>query len=347
MPKTIEIHDSNLYTNMLHLGEDKPEISVVMPAYNASRYIAKTIQSILQQDFENFELIIADDCSTDNTVEIISSFNDQRIRLIHTERNTGSAKYPRELAIEQSRAPYICWIDSDDTVDQDYLSQLLTTKIRTGADIVCSQMLAERDNKLQYTLPNDSFNFDQIVSGRKAVMMTLGYPWIINLNGWLCNKDLWLNISSFKSLIINQMDADDFSAREILFNATKVAFSSAKYHYRLHSEAITKKVSDKTFESVITHRQLFDYFSIKWPEVLPFINNSLCLRMISLIRLFVIHEKTLNKKQRVKSEKTLRKYFKKIRMRDVVSSKISTTQKMLLLFPFGLSLRIIKHINRS
>lgn len=106
------------------------KISVVLLACNASRYIAKTIQSILQQDFENFELIIADDCSTDNTVEIISSFNGQRIRLIHTERNTGSAKYPRELAFEQSHAPYICWIDSDDTVDQDYLSKLLTTKIK-------------------------------------------------------------------------------------------------------------------------------------------------------------------------------------------------------------------------
>lgn len=347
MSKTANNRSNNLCTNKLHVGGDNPEISVVMPAYNASRYIAITIKSILQQDFKNFELIIADDCSTDNTVEIISSFNDQRIRLIHTEQNTGSAKYPRELAIEQSRAPYICWIDSDDTVAPDYLSQLLTTKIKTGADIVCSQMLAERDNKLQYTLPADSFDFDQIVSGREAVIMTLGYPWIINLNGWLCDKDLWLNISSFKSLTINQMDADDFSAREILFNATKVAFSPTEYHYRLHSEAITKKVSDKIFESAITHRQLLNYFSLRWPEIIPMINNSLCLRMISLIRLFVIHEKTLNKEQRIKSKETLKKYFKKIRLTDIFSSKISATQKLLLIFPFELSIRIIKHLNRK
>lgn len=342
MPKITKALSNNLNTNKLQIGGDNPKISIVMPAYNASRYIAKTIQSILQQDFENFELIIADDCSTDNTVEIISSFNDQRIRLIHTERNTGSAKYPRELAIEQSSAPYICWIDSDDIVDKNYLSSLLATKLSTGANIVCSRMLAERNGQLQYTLPSNLFDYNMVISGCEAVMMTLDHSWQINLNGWLCDKDLWTNITTFKSDKINHMDADDFSAREILFNANSVAFNQVNYHYRLHPDAITKKISAKKFESVITDRLVLEYFTDKYPKAIPIIQRSLCYRMISLMRIFAIHRNDLTYDDRLYSKNLLHQYFNKIRISDIFKANIPINFKMLLLIPFSFSLNIIK-----
>ena len=88
MYKPSDTLDNNLNTSILQIGGENPYVSIVMPSYNASNYIRDSIESILRQDFENFELIIADDCSNDNTIEIISSFKDKRIRLIHTEQNT-------------------------------------------------------------------------------------------------------------------------------------------------------------------------------------------------------------------------------------------------------------------
>jgi len=329
----------------MHLIKSRPKIAVVMPAYNAAAYIAESIRSILNQDFEDFELIITDDCSTDNTVDIVKSFDDPRIKALKTRSNTGSAKYPRELAIEAATASYICWIDSDDIVDVDYLSRLLQRKKETGSDIVCSQMLAERNGLVEYTLPRDGFDFQRILSGKEACMLTLSFPWEINLNGWLCDRGLWTSVSTFKSMTVNQMDADDFSAREMLFNAKQVAFSPAIYHYRLHPDAITKKITPKLFETLITYNQIIKFFQDKCPEVVPIIKNSICYRMVGLMRLYVLHEHDLLDSQKSKSIKIIKMYFKNLRNIDILRSEITPTQKLLLLMPFKLSFWVIKKIN--
>ncbi len=322
-----------------------PAISVVMPAYNAGQYIAKSIDSILSQDFRDFELIIVDDCSMDNTTDIVLSYKDSRIKLIKTDCNTGSAKLPREIAVEQACAPYICWIDSDDTVDPDYLSSLLDRKIKTGANIVCSCMFAECGSGQKYTLPDKNFDYGMIISGRDALIMTLDFPWRINLNGWLCDKWLWTAISTFKSMSINHMDADDFSAREILFNAEKVAFCTAAYHYRLHPEAITKKISPKKFESVITDRLVLEYLEQNYPPAVRFIKKSLCKRMIALMRIYVVNSGSLKLSDRLKSKKLLNQYFSKISFSEIWSAAIPLKLKILLSLPFSLSLAIVKSVN--
>ncbi len=90
-----------------------PEISVIMPAYNAAQYVAPAIQSILAQSFEDFELIIIDDCSTDNTASIIETFADKRIITIGNEQNKGNYR-SRNMGIRKSRGKYICIMDADD-----------------------------------------------------------------------------------------------------------------------------------------------------------------------------------------------------------------------------------------
>lgn len=90
-----------------------PVISVVIPVYNIDQYIAESIESILQQHFSDFELIIVDDGSTDNTWQIIQSFNDNRIIAFRNETNRGN--YPsRNLGMSKARGKYICVMDGDD-----------------------------------------------------------------------------------------------------------------------------------------------------------------------------------------------------------------------------------------
>lgn len=89
------------------------KVSVIMPAYNAEKYIGKAIESILNQTFQDFELIIIDDGSTDNTANIILSYHDERIRNIRNEQNL---KLPKTLnkGIELAKGEYIARMDSDD-----------------------------------------------------------------------------------------------------------------------------------------------------------------------------------------------------------------------------------------
>src|SRR5690625_6791695 len=88
------------------------KISVIMPAYNEERYIAESIQSILNQTFQDFELIIVDDGSTDKTFEIASSFNDPRVKL-YKQQNSGPAA-ARNKALSLAKGKYIALQDADD-----------------------------------------------------------------------------------------------------------------------------------------------------------------------------------------------------------------------------------------
>lgn len=88
-------------------------ISVVMPCRNSQKYINRSIESILNQSFENFEFIILDDASTDATIDIIDSYKDNRIKLIREPIRRGNY-YLRNKGIEISNGDYICTMDSDD-----------------------------------------------------------------------------------------------------------------------------------------------------------------------------------------------------------------------------------------
>ena len=96
-----------------------PEITVLMPAYNAEKYIAEAIASVLKQSFSDFELLIVNDGSTDHTVKIIESFKDDRIVLIHQE-NQGIAS-ALNTGLKYAQADYIARFDADDICNRDRL----------------------------------------------------------------------------------------------------------------------------------------------------------------------------------------------------------------------------------
>lgn len=107
------------------------KVSIITPTYNCSNYVANTIQSILAQSFQNFEIIVVDDCSTDNTVDIIKSFGDERIKLFINEKNMGSA-YSRNVALEHASGEYIAFLDGDDLWAPNKLEKQLNFMEKNG-----------------------------------------------------------------------------------------------------------------------------------------------------------------------------------------------------------------------
>lgn len=94
-------------------AENRPLVSIVVPSYNHARYIAKAVNSVLAQTFGDFELLISDDASTDNSWEVISSFSDHRIRTFRQEQNLGPVGNLVFL-IKEARGKYIALLNSDD-----------------------------------------------------------------------------------------------------------------------------------------------------------------------------------------------------------------------------------------
>ena len=88
-------------------------VSIIMPSYNTGGYIKNSIESVLAQTYENWELIIVDDCSTDDTDSIVGQFSDKRIRYLKNEKNSGAA-ISRNYALREAKGRWIAFLDSDD-----------------------------------------------------------------------------------------------------------------------------------------------------------------------------------------------------------------------------------------
>ena len=95
-------------------------VSIIMPNYNSEKFIKATIESVIAQTYKNWELIIVDDCSTDDSLSVIEQYDDDRIRVLKNEKNSGAA-VSRNNAIEAANGRYIAFLDSDDLWDKDKL----------------------------------------------------------------------------------------------------------------------------------------------------------------------------------------------------------------------------------
>ena len=107
-------------------------VSIIMPSYNTAQYIAKTIQSVIRQTYTNWELLIVDDCSTDNTEEIVASYaTDSRIRWMKNDLNCGAAM-SRNRALREARGKWIAFLDSDDLWEPQKLERQLAFMRENG-----------------------------------------------------------------------------------------------------------------------------------------------------------------------------------------------------------------------
>lgn len=113
---------------------ENPKVSIVTPLYNSERFIDQAINSVLAQDYKNWEMLIVDDCSSDSSINIVGTYTliDSRIRLFRLTENSGSG-VARNLAIREATGRFIAFLDSDDVWHPNKLSLHVKVMIESGA----------------------------------------------------------------------------------------------------------------------------------------------------------------------------------------------------------------------
>lgn len=145
----------------------QPLITVVMPNYNGHRFVEQAIDSVLNQTYQNFELLVVDDCSKDDSLQLIQrkAQSDKRIRVIALEHNAGVANV-RNRGIKEAKGKYIALLDNDDLWTEDKLERQLAIAER-GADIVyCSYDFIDEQNKTikkSFIVPQQT-NFNKMLA---------------------------------------------------------------------------------------------------------------------------------------------------------------------------------------
>jgi len=223
--------------------------SIVMPAYNAEQFIKRSVESVLEQTYQEFELIIVDDGSIDDTKAIVSAFNDERILYIY-QKNQG-VSVARNTGILASRYRYICFLDSDDEWKVNHLKVMHSLieeysgcgiyltgydiRLRNGAIIRKSEQLLDTIKKSDF-MSTDGYG------------LVIRYGYFFNTNTVCCDKKVFEKVGLFATGVKNGED-DDMWLRIFAYFSVAVSKQSTTIYDRAYCGATQQRVdnSDRTF----------------------------------------------------------------------------------------------------
>jgi len=135
-------------------NQKRPLVSVVMPVYNAERFLRQAIDSVLNQTYQNIELIAVDDCSKDNSLQILTEYqeNDSRVRVIKQKQNQGVA-HARNRGVQLAKGEFIALLDSDDVWEVEKLDKQVLLLSQADADIAYCSLDFIDENGIQIKRP--------------------------------------------------------------------------------------------------------------------------------------------------------------------------------------------------
>src|SRR3990167_2752342 len=120
------------------MSEFQPTVSIIIPTYNSNGTLRLTLQTILWQDFRDFEVLVVGDACTDNSEAVVASFNDARLQWMNRSSNSGKPSLPRNDAIARARGRFIAYQGHDDLWFPGHISELVRCIEETGSDLVYS-----------------------------------------------------------------------------------------------------------------------------------------------------------------------------------------------------------------
>lgn len=232
------------------------KVTVLMPIYNAERFLHDSIGSLLAQTSNQWKLICIDDGSTDSSKAIVEEYckKDSRIKLLCQE-NAGPA-VARARAIEIADTEYVSILDSDDAYAPDYVEKMLARAEETDADIVVPDVEYFNAGKIVQSNQFSTFCLSPdmlITDGKQAFSMTI--PW--KLHGWmLIRTSLAKKYYTVQQASYSKFNSDEYITRLLYLKSNKVALCSAIYKYRIDPNSITRKLSLKMMDYLVTNEKL-------------------------------------------------------------------------------------------
>lgn len=144
-------------------------ISVIIPVYNAEKYLSKCIDSVLNQTYQDLEIILVNDGSTDDSEKILEKYRSRDSRIVIINKDNGGASTARNVGLDTAHGEYITFVDSDDTISPYYLEILHNCALNDGSDFVCYRYKDSIKVFDDYNLINNLVNERVIVNSRNVL----------------------------------------------------------------------------------------------------------------------------------------------------------------------------------
>jgi glycosyltransferase involved in cell wall biosynthesis len=281
-----------------------PKISVIVPVYNSGKYLKDTMESLLNQTYDNLEIILVDDGSVDESPQLCDKFAQEHSNVIVIHQPNGGVSVARNAGIDKATGSFISFCDGDDTVDSDYYEFLYRQMTENNSDIAgCTCLVITEDN-----------SFNNQLSGAKKVwensdgFIRALFKWQVPMS--VCNK-------LFKREVIGALrfpqgyktNEDKFFCFMTALNAKRISFEEVgKYRYvrRKGSSSITE-FEDKYFDCIRLAEKSLEIIREKKPYMIPEAQGNVLAASLRIYKL--MHTRNGMEKYKAEADK-IHKYIK-------------------------------------
>lgn len=247
-------------------GKDimNPLISLIIPVYNVEKYLDKCMQSVLAQTYDNFEVILVDDGSTDNSGKMCDEYakKDNRIKVIH-QKNMGLSG-ARNSALDIMNGDAVTFVDSDDTIDPHMIEYLVSDMEQYDADIVECQIYSVINNVVKAP---EYLKATKVCSCEQALLMDLS-----SKGGSVsaCGKLYRKKIFKKHRFELGRISEDTFAIIGSIRQAEKIIIDHRPmyYYYRRNNSITTTGFNEKTFDVIDAYRINLDIVKKDFPGAL-------------------------------------------------------------------------------
>lgn len=301
-------------------------ISIIVPVYNVEKYLQKCVGSIINQTYQNIEIILIDDGSTDNSGKVCEELKDRdsRIRVIHKEN--GGLSSARNKGISVAKGRYLGFIDSDDYIEKEMFGSLYEAIKRTGKDVACCGRIVDIFG--EYSNTEFSLAQEQVFTKTEAIKEVLYLETIdVSACDKLYKRELFKEIRYPEGKI-----SEDAAVIFEILEASNGVVHVGKpfYHYVFRNNSITKsKYSEKKYDVINNLKKTQIFIENNHPELVKCF-NAYCAISTSALIIDMAQDKEAKRKYK-DHYKEYRKVFNSGVWDAVTSRQINTKMRIRLL----------------
>lgn len=279
------------------------KISVIIPAYNVEKYIIECLDSIKGQTYQDIEIIVVDDGSTDNTFEIVKKYSKNNTNIVLSHQENGGVCVARNKGLDLATGEYVMFIDADDFIPLDAIEMLFNDIIKNNADMAVGRMFSDSED----IATSDSL---EVWQGKQGLINGLeDNPLLYGCCSKLYKKTLIEDIRFIEGKKVHEDGYFVFLALTKL--PTITVRDKCMYIYRYNPESASHApFSDKYFDVLYFEAKKRNIIKENFPELIDKAYNKLVKAHLTMLHLFC---KTKDKKYKndiKNSIKTVRKYSK-------------------------------------
>lgn len=246
------------------------KVSVLVPVYKVKGYIERCARSLFEQTYSNLEYVFVDDCSPDNSVEVLERIVDDyparkdTVRIVRHDHNRGLAA-SRNTALDNATGAFVCAVDSDDWLELDAVEKLVNRQIETSADIVAGNMIMHRIDG------DELFTETSCSNKEELVLLQLQRSWDHTVCRKLIRRSLYEN-NGIRCVEGCDMTEDRYQMAHLAYFAESYALiDDVVYHYERRNEGsimaqkYSNKVPERDYQYLRNWLGIRDFFSDKEP----------------------------------------------------------------------------------